>query len=255
MNDRGKDVSDAGAATRHLIVNADDFGLSDGVNRGIIEAHENGIVTSASLMVRYPAANAAAEYARAHAELSVGLHFDISEWRFQKGEWTPAYQVIDSKDVAAIQIEFERQLILFERLMGRAPTHLDSHQHVHQKQPMRALLMTKAEALLPLRGCSGGVSFRGNFYGQTDEGAAFPSGISNSNLIELINNLDLGWSEIGCHPGYADDLDSIYLMEREEEIRVLCSAETRRAVEGARVHLSSFHDFANEKMRGANAWL
>ena len=47
---------------RCVIINADDFGLSAGINRGIIEAHERGIVTSASLMVRWPAA----EYARAH---------------------------------------------------------------------------------------------------------------------------------------------------------------------------------------------
>ena len=47
-----------------LIVNADDFGLSEGVNRGIIEAHERGIVTSASLMVLRPAAASAADYSR-----------------------------------------------------------------------------------------------------------------------------------------------------------------------------------------------
>ena len=46
------------AGTRHLIVNADDFGQSAGINRGIIEAHEHGIVTSTSLMVRWPAAGA-----------------------------------------------------------------------------------------------------------------------------------------------------------------------------------------------------
>jgi predicted glycoside hydrolase/deacetylase ChbG (UPF0249 family) len=50
--------------TRQLIVNADDFGQSAGVNRGVIEAHENGIVTSASLMVRWPDAADAARYAR-----------------------------------------------------------------------------------------------------------------------------------------------------------------------------------------------
>jgi hypothetical protein len=48
---------------RLLIVNADDLGCSRGVNRGIIEAHERGIVTSASLMVNRPAASEAAEYA------------------------------------------------------------------------------------------------------------------------------------------------------------------------------------------------
>ncbi len=52
-------------AKRYLIVNADDFGLSEGVNRGIIRAHEQGIVTSASLMVRGAAAAEAARYARA----------------------------------------------------------------------------------------------------------------------------------------------------------------------------------------------
>ena len=60
-------------AAHCLIVNADDFGQSPGVNRGIIEAHEHGIVTSASLMVRWPAAASAAAYAREHARLGLGL--------------------------------------------------------------------------------------------------------------------------------------------------------------------------------------
>ena len=50
--------------TRALIVNADDLGRSSGINRGIGIAHERGIVTSASLMVRLPAAREAAAYAR-----------------------------------------------------------------------------------------------------------------------------------------------------------------------------------------------
>ena len=56
-----------------LIVNPDDFGVTAGVNRGITEAHD---VTSASLLVRYPAAAEAAEYGRRHLELSVGLHVE-----------------------------------------------------------------------------------------------------------------------------------------------------------------------------------
>ena len=68
---------------RFLIVNADDFGLSAGVNQGIIEAHERGVVTSASLMVRWPAAVAAAAYARSHPQLAVGLHVDLGEWAYR----------------------------------------------------------------------------------------------------------------------------------------------------------------------------
>ena len=64
----------------YLIVNADDFGQSPGVNRGVIAAHERGVVTSTSLMVRWPSAAAAAAYAREHPALSVGLHVDLGEW-------------------------------------------------------------------------------------------------------------------------------------------------------------------------------
>ena len=60
-----------------LIVNADDFGRSRGVNRGIVETHERGIVTSTSLMVFRPGAREAATYARAHPGLSTGLHIEL----------------------------------------------------------------------------------------------------------------------------------------------------------------------------------
>ena len=70
---------------KYLIVNADDFGRSRSVNRGIMSAYEYGIVTSASLMVRWPAANEATAYARRHQSLSVGLHFDFGEWCYRNG--------------------------------------------------------------------------------------------------------------------------------------------------------------------------
>jgi predicted glycoside hydrolase/deacetylase ChbG (UPF0249 family) len=65
------------------------------VNRGIIEAREEGLVTSASLMVRWPAAVAAAAYARGHPDLGLGLHLDLGEWAHGKGpgrrctRWSP----------------------------------------------------------------------------------------------------------------------------------------------------------------------
>ena len=62
---------------RTLVVNADDFGASSGVNRGIVHSHVHGIVTSASLMVDGPAAEPAVELALEHPELGVGLHWDL----------------------------------------------------------------------------------------------------------------------------------------------------------------------------------
>ena len=98
---------------KYLIVNADDFGQSPGINRGIIEAHEHGIVTSASLMTRWLAAGEAASYAREHPELSVGLHLDLGEWVYRAGSWVPLYTVIPVDDKLAVEHEVFRQLDVF----------------------------------------------------------------------------------------------------------------------------------------------
>ncbi|MFN2507367.1 MAG: carbohydrate deacetylase [Chthoniobacterales bacterium] len=226
---------------RYLIVNADDFGLTRGVNQGIIEAHEHGIVTSASLMVRYPTAGEAADYARTHLDLSVGLHFDLGEWRYHNGQWAAAYQVVASSDPEAVEAELERQLARFEHLLGCAPNHLDSHQHVHQSEPSRSLLLGCASKLrVPLRDSSRRVSYCGRFYGQTAEGEPLPAGISHDGLRNIVRALAPGWTELGCHPGYAEGLDSVYLTEREEELRTLCSSETRQLLDEYRVELRSF---------------
>jgi chitin disaccharide deacetylase len=239
------------AEERFLIVNADDFGLTNGVNRGIIESHERGIVTGASLMVRFPAAEGAAEYARSHPKLSVGLHIDIGEWRCRNGTWERVYQVIDPQDAAAAETEFYRQLRRFEALVGRPPTHLDSHQHAHRSEPLRTLMIKEAEELkIPLRGYTKSIEFRGEFYGQTDEGEAFPEGVSSARLVSLIEAVPCGWTELTCHPGYAHKLESVYSGLREDELRVLCSAEVREALDRSGVQLRSFVDFrAQDKPR------
>src|SRR5438477_214415 len=89
------DGTGAPPRARCVIVNADDFGQSPGVTQGIIEAHQHGIVTSASLMVNWPAAAEAAAYGRAHADLSLGLHFDVGEWCYRNEKWIVLYQVAE----------------------------------------------------------------------------------------------------------------------------------------------------------------
>lgn len=65
------------SSRRRLIVSADDFGMSAGVNAGIIRAHRDGILTEASLMVNGQACAEAVELARANPRLSVGLHLTL----------------------------------------------------------------------------------------------------------------------------------------------------------------------------------
>ena len=154
------------ANKRYLIVNADDFRRSSGVNQGVIEAHGRGIVTSASLMVRWPAAAEAAAYAIEHQGLALGLHFDLGEWIYREGTWLPAYEVAPADDVMALMEEAARQLAAFRQLAGRDPTYLDSHQHVHLRDPIRSVLIElAAELAVPLRHYDPRIRYNGDFYG------------------------------------------------------------------------------------------
>jgi len=227
------------SAARWLVVNADDLGLSAGVNAGIAEAHERGIVTSASLMVRADAAAAAAEIARDHPGLAVGLHLDIAEWRFEDGEWRLSYERCDPDDPAAVEAECRGQVEAFRQLIGRDPTHLDSHQHTHMSEPVASVAgRLAAELEVPLR--DRGVRYEGGFYGQTGKGEPYPEGIEPEHLIELIEALPPSGTELGCHPGRGADTGSPYEAERERELRALCDPRVAAAIELAGVELRSF---------------
>jgi predicted glycoside hydrolase/deacetylase ChbG (UPF0249 family) len=233
-------------STKYLIVNADDFGQSPGVNRGIVKAHRGGIVTSASLMVRWLAASEAAAYAREHPNLSLGLHVDLGEMVFRAGEWVPVYTVVSLQDATAIRDEISRQLEKFRHLMGRDPSHLDSHQHVHLREPVRTFLIAVARQLdIPLRHCSPEVCYRGSFYGQTAEGTPLPDVISVDGLIRILETLPTGYTELGCHPADACDLNTMYRHERVEELRVLCDARVQTAIKTMRIELCSFTNLPN----------
>ena len=137
---------------RWLIVNADDLGLSAGVNAGIVEAHERGIVTSASLMVR---ADAAAGGGRARPRASRARRRSAPRPRrvgYEAAEWRVAYERCAPDDPAAVEAECRGQLGAFRELIGRDPTHLDSHQHVHMSEPVAAVAARLAAELeVPLR--------------------------------------------------------------------------------------------------------
>jgi predicted glycoside hydrolase/deacetylase ChbG (UPF0249 family) len=232
-------------AARWLVVNADDFGLTRGVNAGIIAAHEHGIVTSASLMVRYPAAAEAANYAAARGKLSLGLHLDLGEWQCAGGDWQEVYCVVPLDDAGAVAAEARRQLGLFRELAGRDPTHLDSHQHVHRGEPVRsAALALAAELGVPLRDFAPRISYCGGFYGQAARGEPWPEGISRAALLGLLHDLPPGVTELSCHPGLDDELTTMYCRERRLEVEVLCDAEVASAVRRLDIRLVSYAEAA-----------
>lgn len=231
---------------RTLIVNADDFGLSAGVNRGIIDCHEQGIVSSASLMVRGPSAPEAAEWSRETSRFSVGLHVDLAEWVFCDDEWRVAYEVVPLEDENAVKNEALRQLDLFRELTGKNPTHLDSHQHMHRDEPLHSILVKfSIDLSIPLRSYSDRIQYCGSFYGQSAKGGPYPEGIQLSHLLQVITDLPPGVTEMGCHPGLGNDVDSVYRFERKEEVSILCDPAVRLALKENQIELRSFFDFAD----------
>ena len=235
------DAADSAHAERVLIVNGDDFGRTPGINAGVARAHEHGILTSASLMVRWPAAMAAAAYCRDRPMISLGLHLDLGEWVYREGTWRGLYQVVDTSDPRAVQGEVRAQLEAFRDAVGRDPSHIDSHQHVHLSEPVRSVVLHEAQRLqVPARGCATGVHYCGDFYGQSGTGEPWSEGITVNALVRIIHGLDAGITELGCHPGEADDFNSVYRVERTQEVKVLCHPEVRRALAQANVRLASF---------------
>lgn len=234
---------------RYLIVNADDFGSSRGVNRGIVEARESGIVTSASLMVERSAAEEAARYARRRRELGVGLHFELEEKPRRRliGRWTRPTKPAHEDE---IRRRAEAQLDRFRELVGEDPSHLDSHHHVHRREPARSVLLELSEQTgAPLRELHTGIRFCGDFYGQL-EGRPWPQGILPGTLVELLEGLSAHITELGCHPGYADDLDTWYRKERAQEVATLCDPQVRRAIDRLGIELVTFRDVTSGRLGG-----
>jgi hopanoid biosynthesis associated protein HpnK len=133
---------------KKLILNADDFGLTFGVNEGIIRAHGDGILTSTTLMANADAFDDAVQRARANPKLGVGVHLvlvggpavaphdQVASLVDSHGELPRSLAAFVSKITAGLirQEHIENELraqIAKVRAAGIRPTHVDSHKHTH----------------------------------------------------------------------------------------------------------------------------
>jgi hopanoid biosynthesis associated protein HpnK len=133
---------------KFLIVNADDFGLTSGVNRAVIEAHTRGILTSTTVMANMPAFEDAVRLAKDHPGLGIGLHFNITQGApiaeaarvrsllDERGEFLGTSTALLVRSLAGrlrvseVELELRAQI---ERVLraGLQLTHVDSHKHAH----------------------------------------------------------------------------------------------------------------------------
>jgi predicted glycoside hydrolase/deacetylase ChbG (UPF0249 family) len=209
-----------------LIVTADDFGMSHGVNRGIVQAHREGILTSTSLMVHRRTSVEAAALGRDCPALSVGLHLEL-----------------DPDSTADVPAELDRQLGRFTELVGAPPTHVDSHHDVHRHPRVLPYVRVWAERIgVPVRGYSR-VRHLSKFYGQWG-GETHLEQISVDGLLRLLDSeLGPGVTELTCHAGYVDEgLVSSYATEREAELRTLCDPRARQALAERSIRLVGFRN-------------
>lgn len=149
---------------KKLIVNADDFGLTRGVNEGIIRAHRDGILTSTTLMATGPAFEDAVAWALANPMLGVGCHLvlvggravspalEIPSLADQSGNLPQSLAVFVSKisagKISPVDIGRElRAQIAKIRAAGIEPTHLDTHKHTHAHPVVMKVLAQTARSL------------------------------------------------------------------------------------------------------------
>jgi predicted glycoside hydrolase/deacetylase ChbG (UPF0249 family) len=152
---------------KFLIVNADDFGISEGVSRGVIEGHRHGIISSSSVMINMPFAKEAIRKAKCEAPgLGLGLHInltwgrpvlslkDVSSLVSSEGIFQGMFHLgISPPEPDHVRSEILAQFNHYVEIAGEVPDHLDSHQFVTYVFPvaLSAMLDLAAEHELPIR--------------------------------------------------------------------------------------------------------
>lgn len=257
---------------RTLAVNADDFGYTRDVNRGIVEAHQNGILTSTTLMACGGAFDDAVRLAKENSSLDIGCHLVLV------GD--PPFPATVTKLIQAVALKririYEELAAQVRRILdaGLTPTHLDTHKHTHLLPQVLDAVARIAEEFripwvrrpfdFPLQ--PGGIGWkkrtvsrafgvvRGRFervlksHGCrfTDHFAGFQitGNYDAAALAALIRTLPEGSTEFMCHPGRCGDelrAAKTRLKEsREMELRALTAPEVQAALVAENVRLAGF---------------
>lgn len=228
---------------KKIIINADDFGYSRAVNYGIVDAHTEGILTSTTLMTNMPAAEQAFELGKQHKTLGIGVHLTLTCGRplldshhtlvDAKGDFkkNANYQEKFHIDQDELYEEWKAQIEAFLS-SGLEPTHLDSHHHVNNLEPILPVFQDLAKEFdLPVRnnfepnGAKGLIT-TDYFHYEPDILLA-----DNDKIIEHFRDAET--IEIMCHPAYIDKAlmnGSTYVMPRLEELDMLTDESIKQKI-------------------------
>jgi predicted glycoside hydrolase/deacetylase ChbG (UPF0249 family) len=262
---------------KRLIINSDDYGRTPDISRGIREAHLRGVVTSATCMMNIPTtASDVAIALKETPELRMGVHLVLTMGRpivkrerrssitDEHGNFfkldTFMERVFDFH-VEEVKTEWRGQIEAFVKAAGRKPTHLDSHHHSSYFTPalFRGMLELAKEYDCAIR-----FPFTHDIPSELEETYKrvpdlirefnprkpdifvvdfYDEGATEEELLNIINNLPDGTSEIMCHPGYVDDAfvqESAYNKQRERELEILTDPSVRERIQAKQIELITF---------------
>jgi len=259
-------------ARKQLVVNADDFGFTPDVNRGIVDAHRHGILTATTLMANGNAFDDAVRLARETPSLDVGGHLVLISGR----SLIPPYAALPASVPELLKALARRRIRPYDELSaqvrklldaGLRITHLDTHKHTHLAPPVLDAVVRIAEEFeirwvrrpfdFPLTGAPGRVPWvkraisrglqvvRGRFHRvlarhgcrTTDYFAGFQvtGYLRTPELLALIRALPDGVTELMCHPGYCGaDLQAARSRLKESRERELEALRSPGAREALR---------------------
>ena len=227
-----------------LIFNADDFGLSHGVNKGIVHAYKKGVLNSTSLMTTVPYFEEAVALIHKHQLENIGLHFNLTEYtaaldhQTLTNEKNEFYRNVHEKqdlNLEEVYRELEAQYMLAIKA-GVIINHIDSHHHVHMTVQLRKVFIEFSKKYhLPLRRLKNTArnpvnifkfykdTLAAKFYTKDFTADFYDERATEENLLKILHQYQGNDLEIMCHPGYKDVENGIYDEQREKELKILCS--------------------------------
>lgn len=269
---------------KRLIINADDFGLTRGVNAAVIRAHREGVLTSATLMAGGLAWQEAVELSRANPGLGVGVHLTLTalrpvlppsqvpslvdkDGRFRRQFWrAPLWNKEE------VEKEWRAQI---QRLMeaGLRPTHLDSHHHIHLWPGLADITLALARefeisALRFISPLSFKIMGEGGWqrrialksWAKAQEQTYRPDTVvgleaiaaSAQELTQYLNGLPQGVHELFCHPGSPGDEElagiSSLTEKRAAETEILCAPWLKETLARECVVPASYKYYGEERV-------
>jgi predicted glycoside hydrolase/deacetylase ChbG (UPF0249 family) len=244
---------------KRMILNSDDFGITEGVTIGTIHAHVDGVLTSTTCMMNMPYAEFALNLSKDYPDLGVGIHLVFTAGRplvdgaksftdefgnFRKlGTYTKLLNegYFTDPDPDELYTEWKAQIEKFIALAKKLPTHIDSHHHAHLFPNHQEISIRLAkEYNIPIRQSKQIID---HYEYVRCDSAFYGDHLTNDDLINMMKNNDDETLEIMCHPGYLDQRlmeISAYQIPRVTEMAILRSEEVKQFVKDNNIELINY---------------